>query len=125
MVKFWDWLKNEVAWQMSTQKPWKMTKDDVLQHWRGLPPNVPFSQVKSVPSNHKGPTYAYDGIRVTGSTAFIDAIISRLKDLASFESPRTRLQVVYRQQVDSKSEMPRPNSFVFYCQIKDRNFGQK
>ena len=54
-----------------------MRKKDILSHWRGLAPNQPI-QPAVVPYRHEGTTYGQDGIRLTGSPEFIDAVLSRL-----------------------------------------------
>jgi hypothetical protein len=101
-------------------KPWKAQKSQVMEHWKTLRPGMPFGQVRAIPRDHKGPTYGFDGMRLTGSPQFIDSILSRLKDLLNLEGQETRLAVIYRQQVNNKTEQPVPDSFVFYLQIKDR-----
>jgi hypothetical protein len=52
---------------------------------------------------HEGSTYAEDGIRITGSKAFVDSVLSGLKDLLKFESGETRFQVVYKRSTDHES----------------------
>ena len=54
-----------------------MRKKDLLAHWRKLPENLPLKPAV-VPYVHEGSTFAQDGVRITGSQAFIDAVLSRL-----------------------------------------------
>jgi hypothetical protein len=117
--KEWQAQQLQQAAAMPT-KGWKMGKDQIFQHWSQLQGNMPLSDVRAIPPDHKGSTYHYDGIRITGSARFIDSCISRLKDLLQFEGKGTRLQVVYRQQQDNKTQLPIPESFVFYVQIHGR-----
>lgn len=79
-----------------------MKKDEMLAHWRGLPANMPVKPAM-VPYKHEGSTYAEDGIRLTGRREFIDAVLSRLKDLLEYENGETRLQVVYKESTDRES----------------------
>jgi hypothetical protein len=103
-------------------KAWKASKDEIVQHWSKLPPGMPMNQLRAVPPNHKGPTYSFDGLRITGSHFWIDFVLSRLKDVLAYEDPdgRTRLQVIYKQIVDNKTQQAVPESYVFYVQVKQR-----
>jgi hypothetical protein len=127
MQSFSEWLKQlehpgrqDPDMASYGPKPWKAKKDDIMKHWEGLPTNIPLTKLRSVPVNHKGPTYNFDGMRITGSPIFIDCVLSRLKDILIYEKGQTRLQVIYKQQVDNKSQQPIPQSFVFYLQAKQR-----
>ena len=100
------------------QEPWRAEKDEVISHWQSLPPNVPIGKIRAIPAKYKGPTFTFDGIRVSGSASFINAAMSRLKDLLTYEGGATRLQTIYKQAVDKKTGNPIPNSYVFYVQIK-------
>jgi hypothetical protein len=62
----------------------------------------------------------YDGIRVTGSHQFINAVVSRLKDILNYDGGNTKLFLRYHQQVDKKTQQPLPNSFVFYVQVRSK-----
>ena len=102
---------------------WKASKDEIIEHWRKIPPGLPMSQMRSVPPNHQGPTYSFDGLRITGSSHWVDFVLARLKDVLNYETEegQTRLQVIYKQIVDNKTQQPVPESFVFYLQVKQRD----
>lgn len=119
MKYFREWHAAEVQ-----QKPWKASKDEAIKHWTSLPPGVPITNVRTIPSGHKGSTYGLDGIRITGSASFVNAVISRLKDLLNYEGKGTRLQINFSQQVSSKTELPVPGSYVFYIQVAERDSGE-
>ncbi len=74
---------------------------------------------RPVPYRHQGSTYDQDGIRITGSRAFIDAVLSRLTDLLAFENGRTRLQVSYQEATDKDSGDPL-GSWSCYVQVHER-----
>lgn len=95
-----------------------MKKKEILAHWRRLAPNQPINPA-AVPYKREGTTYGQDGIRITGSPQFIDAMLSRLKDLLEFESLTTRLQVTYQE---SKDRVTRENigSYNCYVQVHER-----
>ncbi len=111
MKTFNEWLN---------QKVWKLNKKDIITHWSQIPPGKPMGIIRTVPAEHQGSAMSYDGLRVTGSTQWIDFVLSRLRDVLSYENEKTRLQLVYKQQIDRKTEMGRPNSYIFYMQAKDR-----
>ena len=116
MLSFKSWCE-----QQDHQKPWKAGKDEILQFWQALPPTTPIQPINLVPTNYKGSTYMFDGVRVTGSRQFINSVISRLKDIINYEEGNTRLFLRYHQQIDKKTQYPLPNSFVFYAQIRGRD----
>ena len=123
MKSFREWQEKQSVAPLK-QEAWKMSKDDIVKHWQQLQPGMPLAQLRVIPPEHKGSTYRYDGIRVTGSSQFINSIMSRMKELMEYESATTRLSVVYHQQVDSKLQEPIPDSYVFYIQVKDREIHQ-
>ena len=95
-----------------------MQKAQILEHWRGLEPNQRVG-IEVVPYKHTGSTYDQDGIRLTGSKAFIDSILSRLKDLLDYEGDSTRLQLVYKQSQDRETQQP-INGYNCYIQVHER-----
>ena len=95
-----------------------MEKKPFLEHWTKLKANQKLSP-KPVRYTHEGSTYAEDGIRITGSKAFIDSVLSRLKDLLRFESDTTRLQVVYKRSTDRESGTT-ISSYNCYVQVHGR-----
>lgn len=136
MKSFKEWRaeikpQHDIANATSLQAPeiqsgaggWKASKDEIIDHWHKLPPGMPMSQMRSVPPNHQGPTYSFDGLRITGSSQWIDFVLARLKDVLNYETEeggQTRLQVIYKQIVDNKTQQPVPESFVFYIQVRQR-----
>lgn len=99
-------------------KPWKASKQDIMNFWRGIGANIPL-QLKPIDYEHEGSTIQEDGIRITGSKEFITSVLSRLKDFISLENPDTKLMVAYRQS--PKSFIPgNKNSYIFYLQAKKR-----
>ena len=97
-------------------KPWHMTKPQIYDFWRRLPPSMPLA-MSPIPYDHKGSTFDQDGIRITGSQAFIASVISRFKDVNEMKSPRMHVDPVYRQI--SKDELQKP-TFVFYIALKEK-----
>lgn len=104
-------------------KPWKAKKEDVVKHWEELPPGLPMGQLRVIPKDHVGPTLSFDGLRIAGSPQFINYVLSRLKDVLAYESESSRLQLIYKQQVDNKTQQPVPQSYVLYLQVKSKESG--
>lgn len=70
-----------------------MKKKDAMVHWRNIEPNQPIlPHMTAIPYKSKGSKYGACGIRIDGNPRFVDAVLSRLKDLLEGESARTRLQ---------------------------------
>ena len=100
-------------------KPQSLKKAEFLEYWGKLEPDQPVRPCP-VPYKHEGSTYQEDGIRITGSRAFVDSVISRLKDLLAFEANGTRLQVVYKQSTDRETGRILINSWNCYIQVHER-----
>ena len=111
MLEFKQWVE--------VTQNWKAKKKEIIPFWQSLP-NSPLIPYNIVPKDHLGSTHAYDGIRITGSHQFVNSAISKLKDMLNYEGERTKLHLLYRQQVDKNTQSPLPNSFVFYVQVKER-----
>ena len=95
-----------------------MEKKPFLKHWAMLRADQKLDP-KPVRYTHAGSTYAEDGIRITGSRAFVDSVLSRLKDLLAFESDETRLQVVSKRSTDRESGKT-ISSYNCYVQVHAR-----
>lgn len=101
-------------------KMWRLEKDQAMQYWQSLKPDGPIL-FDPIEPGQKGSTFGEDGLRLTGSRKFIDSVLGRLKDIMQYESPSTKLNVVYRQVQYKGSNTPDKNSsFVFYAQVKNR-----
>lgn len=104
------------------KKKWKATKDQILKYWQGLRNDTPIL-INPIPYEHEGSTYGEDGIRITGSPEFIASVLPRLRELLAYETPNTKLAVVYRE-TESPSKLAlgsaSKTSYVFYLQVKER-----
>lgn len=117
-MNFKEWMATQAAPQIN--KPWKASKPEIIQHWKAITPGLPMSQLRIIPQGFKGKTFSFDGMRINGSPEFIDAILSRIKELVAYEGGGTRLNVIYKQQIDNKTQQAIPGSFSFYIQVKQR-----
>jgi hypothetical protein len=100
------------------KKPKSLRKAEFLEHWAHIRPDQDLIP-RPVPYKHEGSTYAEDGIRITGTRQFIDAVLSNLRPLLAYENASTRLQVVYKQSTDKKTRAP-INSWNCYIQVHTR-----
>lgn len=77
-----------------------MTKKELLKYWDALEEGLEIMpHFTPVPYSAKGSRYGACGIRIDGNPAFVDAVLSRLKDLLAGENDATRLSVS-RSEVD-------------------------
>lgn len=95
-----------------------LRKEQFLAYWSGMKRRRKLAPAP-VPYKHIGSTYAEDGIRITGSRKFVDAVLSRLTELLAFENDSTRLQVVYKQTLDRDTGRP-IDSWNCYIQVHER-----
>lgn len=80
----------------------EMTKAEAMQHWNELEANQPIiPHFRPLPYKSSGSTYGSCGIRIDGNSQFIDAVLSRIKDLLACENIETRLGLS-RNPVDGK-----------------------
>jgi len=109
--------QNAMPMQQFSQpaKPWKAKKADVLRFWQEIRPGLPI-EVQPVEKGHSGTRFNEDGIRITGSPVFISSVLSRLKDLLSYNStPGKKLDVEYRE-IQSAGSTGR-KVYVFYVHV--------
>jgi len=80
-----------------------MKKAEALAHWKRLPENLAIlPHFNPIPYKSRGSSYGACGIRVDGNPEFVDAVLSRLKDLIDGENHVTRLELA-RSPVDGSS----------------------
>ena len=71
-----------------------MEKKVALRRWQNLTPDQPIiPHFTPIAADARGSTFGACGIRISGNPEFIDAVLSRLKDLLSFEAGSTRLSL--------------------------------
>ena len=102
-----------------------MGKKETLQHWESMEADQPIlKHMTPIPYKATGSSYGSCGIRIDGNPAFIDAVLSRLKDLIDGENAVTRLELS-RQQVDGsklgkKFDKAELNAEVCYIRLHQR-----
>lgn len=78
----------------------KGRKADQMAAWAGLAPRQPIMPVmEAIPYKRSGSRYGACGIRIDGTPAFIDAVLSHLKEILAGENCETRLELA-RATVD-------------------------
>ena len=77
-----------------------MEKAEAMATWRALEPNQPIlPKMIPIPYKATGSSYGACGIRIDGTPAFVDAVLSRLQDILDGENIVTRLELA-RSVVD-------------------------
>jgi len=109
---------NKTSWRVSSSpKTWKAKKEDIVRHWQNLEPNLP---VRPDPISifHKGTRYDTDGLRITGTAAFINSVLSRVKEILQYDSfPGASLDVEYRQVRSKNREIKTKPSYACYVHV--------
>ena len=96
-------------------KLWKARRAEILTFWQGLVPDLPI-QAKPVEEGHKGTRFRKDGVRITGSSEFINSVLSHLKDMLRYEgNPTSKLDVEYRQIQNKDQEIQ--NMPIYACYV--------
>lgn len=101
----------------------RLTKQEALQHWRGLPAQ-PLKSPRAIPYKHSGSTYGADGIRIEGCREFIDSVLAQIKPLLQAENTRTRLALNY-QQVEPREGKPSGYAGQWVCYVKVHERGSE
>lgn len=109
-----------------------MEKKEALRRWQNLEPNQDIlPHFTPLAADAHGSTFGACGIRISGNPEFIDAVLSRLKDLLAAEAGSTRL-TLSRQPVkpvqinsgdsvvDKKWNNADTDAETCYIQIRER-----
>ena len=95
------------------------TKHDALLHWRDLAPNQnPLPLMRPIAYKTTGSRYGACGIRIDGSPAFVDAVLSNLKPLLAGENMNTRLELSRAQVNTGFKELPNAQPGAECCYIR-------
>ena len=71
-----------------------MEKKEALRRWQNLEADQPIlPHFTPIAADARGSTFGACGIRISGNPEFIDAVLSRLKDLLAAEAGSTRLNL--------------------------------
>ena len=83
-----------------------MKKAEALEQWRNLPEDLPvLAHFEPIAYKSTGSSYGACGVRIDGSPEFVDAVLSRLKDLIDAENHVTRLELS-RKAVEARPGRP-------------------
>lgn len=101
--------------EQKQNKPWVAKKDDVIRLWNTTRPDSPLN-VQPVFPSHKGNRFDQDGIRITGSSAFINSVLGKLKQFLLYtDHPTLDLDVKYRQI--QKRNLSDRSSYACYINV--------
>ncbi len=109
-----------------------MEKKEALRRWQNLQPDQPIlPHFTPIAADARGSTFGACGIRISGNPEFIDAVLSRLKDLLAAEAGSTRLNLSRQpvkpvtinsgdSVVDKKWNNADTDAETCYIQIRER-----
>lgn len=109
-----------------------MEKKDAIRRWQNLTPDQPIlPHFTPIAADARGSTFGACGIRISGNPEFIDAVLSRLKDLLAAEAGSTRLNLSRQpvkpvtinsgdSVVDKKWNNADTDAETCYIQIRER-----
>lgn len=117
-MKTFDEYINEQE-KMKPKKPWQAKKADILKFWRNAQAKPIVAN--PVPIEHRGSRFRSDGVRITGTSYFINSILARIKDVIRYEDQEgTRLDVEYREiPVGKFPDYNKLPKYVFYLHIEE------
>lgn len=98
----------------------KYTKAGELARWATLPDANPLKAMEIIPYKSAGSKYGACGIRIDGTPEFIDAVLSKLKELIDGENAMTRLELA-RSVVDGSGinkKLPNATNGAECCYIR-------
>lgn len=99
-----------------SSRPWHGKKSEIIQMWQNLKPSP--IMMRPVEPGHKGTRFRNDGIRITGSSEFINSVLARFKDILAYDNqPNMSLDVEYRLQTSGKQGVSMP-SYAFYVYLE-------
>jgi hypothetical protein len=99
-------------------------KAELLEHWRNLAAGQAILPHFTPLNKPEGSTYGACGIRVDGSPAFVDAVLSRIKDILDGENQVTRLAASYQPAVKPDFKVTpnaAPDAVVCYVRLHLRS----
>lgn len=95
------------------------TKHDSLVRWRALDPGQnPLPVMRPIPYKTVGSRYGACGIRIDGSPAFVDAVLSNLKPLLAGENMNTRLELSRAKVKTGFKALPNAQDDAECCYIR-------
>lgn len=109
-----------------------MEKKDALRRWQNLEADQPIlPHFTPIAADARGSTFGACGIRISGNPEFVDAVLSRLKDLLAAEAGSTRLNLSRqpvkpvsikkgKSVVDKKWQNADTDAETCYIQIRER-----
>lgn len=114
-----------VAAGTSSKKLWSAKKEEILNLWQKMMPDLPIIMTPMAKNTTGGEhsSYGEDGIRITGSWQFISGVLSRLKEIIGYENPETRLRLVFKGVDSNRNTRHDRQSYVFYVNLQPRSKG--
>lgn len=102
---------------MIETKARRFGKAQAVNRWLNAEPENIAEVVKPIPAGVKGNRFAEDGVRITGSQAFVDAILGNLKSLLNAENGTSRLEILYQEIVNKETGLPMDDKWSCYIRV--------
>lgn len=102
-----------------------MKKAETMAMWQGLTENQPIMpEMRPIPYKASGSTYGACGVRVDGTPAFVQAVLSHLKEMISGENDFTRLALAYNEvdgeKLNKSFDNKELNAVCCYIRLHER-----
>jgi hypothetical protein len=118
-MKFSQYEKQRQQGLNAPKKAWVAKKQDVVRLWNSLRDDLPLVP-KPVSKSHSGNRFDQDGIRITGSTSWINSVLSKLKPLLFYSNhPALNLDVKYRMV--PRRDLADKQSFACYINLIEKD----
>lgn len=96
-----------------------MKKSETLAAWRGMSAGRdPLPEMRPIPYKAAGSKYGSCGIRIDGTPAFVDAVLSNLKSLLDGENHVTRLELARHSAASDFKGCPNADTSAEVCYIR-------
>jgi len=96
-----------------------MRKAEALTYWKSIPEGMPIlSKMTPIPYKAAGSKYGACGIRIDGNPQFVDAVLSRIKDVLDGENHITRLELSRSPAVKGFKAAPNADRDAEVCYVR-------
>lgn len=115
-------VSGQPAFGQSQAKPWSGKKDEIIDLWKKMLPDLPvIMEPMSKQADGGTSSYGEDGVRITGSWRFIASILGRIKEILGYENPSSKLRLVFKGIDSNRNARPDRQGYVFYVNLQPRS----
>lgn len=115
-------VSGQPAFGQSQAKPWSGKKDEIIDLWKKMLPDLPvIMEPMSKQADGGTSSYGEDGVRITGSWRFIASILGRIKEILGYENPSSKLRLVFKGIDSNRNARSDRQGYVFYVNLQPRS----